>query len=147
MVEAVAVRRPLPVAEALGLLAGAIGIGALGAVLSYLLYRHPPSLLIIAGFAFVLLGSLALAIFAYDAAVAVGVLLLAAVRFQPAPTDVVFAVLMMVALVTGRFSLRRLTAGPVLLAGAFLAFNLVSMIDVVDRSCAPCSSSGSRSTC
>lgn len=132
MAEAVAVRRPLPVAEALRLLAGAIGIGALGAALSYLLYRHPPSLLIIAGFAFVLLGSLALAIFAYDAAVAVGVLLLAAVRFQPAPTDVVFGVLMMVALVTGRFSLRRLTAGPVLLAGAFLAFNLVSMIDVVD---------------
>ena len=79
-----------------------------------------------------MLGSLALAIFAFDTAVAVGVLLLAAVRFQPAPTDVVFAVLMMVAFATGRFSLRRLTAGPLLLAGAFLAFNLVSMIDVVD---------------
>ena len=133
MVEAVAVRRPrLPVAETLGLLAGAAGIGALAAALSYLLYRHPPSLLIIAGFAFVMLGSLALAIFAFDTAVAVGVLLLAAVRFQPAPTDVVFAVLMAVAFATGRFSLRRLTAGPLLLAGAFLAFNLVSMIDVVD---------------
>ena len=132
MVEAVAVRRPrLAVAETVGLLAG-VGIGAFAAALSFLLYRHPPSLLIIAGFAFVLLGSLALAIFAYDAAVAVGVLLLAAVRFQPAPTDVVFAVLMTVALVTGRFSLRRLTAGPVLFAGAFLAFNLVSMIDAVD---------------
>jgi O-antigen ligase len=133
MLETLAVRRPrLPVAETLGLLAGAAGIGALAAALSYLLYRHPPSLLIIAGFAFVLLGSLALAIFAYDTAVAVGVLLLAAVRFQPAPTDVVFAVLMVVAFATGRFSLRRLTAGPLLLAGAFLAFNLVSMIDVVD---------------
>jgi len=133
MVEAVASRRPrLPVAEALGLLAGAIALGAFAAALSYLLYRHPPSLLIIAGFAFVLLGSLALAILAYDAAVAVGVLLLAAVRFQPAPTDVVFAVLMMVAFATGRFSLRRLTPGAVLLAGAFLAFNFVSMIDVVD---------------
>jgi O-antigen ligase len=133
MVEAVAARRPrLPVAEALALLAGVIGLGVFAAALSYLLYRHPPSLLIIGGFAFVLLGSLALAIFAYDAAVAVGVLLLAAVRFQPAPTDVVFAVLMMVAFATGRFSLRRLTPGAVLLAGAFLAFNLVSMIDVVD---------------
>ena len=118
--------------ETLWLLAGAVGIGTFAAALAYLLYRHPPSLVIIAGFAFVLLGSLALAIFAYDAAVAVGVLLLAAVRFQPAPTDVVFAVLMVVALVTGRFSLRRLTAGPVLLAGGFLAFNLVSMIDVLD---------------
>jgi O-antigen ligase len=120
------------VPETLWLLAGAVGIGTFAAALAYLLYRHPPSLVIIAGFAFVLLGSLALAIFAYDAAVAVGVLLLAAVRFQPAPTDVVFAVLMVVALVTGRFSLRRLTAGPVLLAGGFLAFNLVSMIDVLD---------------
>ena len=133
MVEAVAVRRSrLPVAETMGLIAGAVGIGVFAAALSYLLYRHPPSLLIIAGFAFVLLGSLALAIFAYDAAVVVGVILLAAVRFQPAPTDVVFAVLMAVAFLTGRFSLRRLTAGPVLLAGAFLAFNLVSTIGVVD---------------
>jgi O-antigen ligase len=39
---------------------------------------------------------------------------------------------MVAAFATGRFSLRRLTAGPLLLAGAFLAFNLVSMVDVVD---------------
>jgi len=39
---------------------------------------------------------------------------------------------MVVALVTGRFTLRRVSAGPVLLVGAFLAFNLVSAIDVVD---------------
>jgi O-antigen ligase len=133
MIDAAAVRSPrFRVVDGLGLLAGAIALGAFGALLAYFLYRHPPSTLIIFGFAFVLLGSLALAIWAYDTAIAVGVVLLAAVRFQPAPTDIVFAVLMVVALVTGRFTLRRVTAGPVLLVGAFLAFNLVSTIDVVD---------------
>jgi O-antigen ligase len=133
MIDAAAVRSPrFRVVDGLGLLAGAIALGAFGALLAYFLYRHPPSALIIFGFAFVLLGSLALAIWAYDTAIAVGVILLAAVRFQPAPTDIVFAVLMVVALVTGRFTLRRVTAGPVLLVGAFLAFNLVSTIDVVD---------------
>jgi hypothetical protein len=132
MVEAAAVRSPRGIGESLGLAGAALGLGALAAVLSYFLYHHPPSLLIVFGFAVVLLGSLALAIFAWDTALAVGVLLLAAVRFQPAPTDIVFAVLMLVALVTGRFTLRRVGAGPVLLAGAFLAFNLVSTIDVVD---------------
>jgi O-Antigen ligase len=133
MVETAVVRSPRAVVtETLGLAAAAIGLGGFAVVLTFLLYRHPPSLLIVFGFAVVVLGSLALAIFAYDGAVAVGVLLLAAVRFQPAPTDIVFAVLMLVALLTGRFTLRRLAAGPVLLVGAFLAFNLVSTIDVVD---------------
>jgi O-antigen ligase len=133
MVETAVVRSPRAViTETLGLAAAAIGLGGFAVVLTFLLYRHPPSLLIVFGFAVAVLGSLALAIFAYDGAVAVGVLLLAAVRFQPAPTDIVFAVLMVVALLTGRFTLRRLAAGPVLLVGAFLAFNLVSTIDVVD---------------
>jgi O-antigen ligase len=133
MVEAAAVRKPrVAFTEPLVFAGAALGLGALAAVLSYFLYRHPPSLLIVLGFAVVVLGSLALAIFAWNTALAVGVLLLAAVRFQPAPTDIVFGVLMVVALVTGRFTLRRVSAGPVLLVGAFLAFNLVSTIDVVD---------------
>ena len=85
--EAVAPPSPrLPIAETLLRIAAALGLAAFGATLTYFLYRHPPSPLIIFGFAFVMLGSLALAIFAYDTAVAVGVVLLAAVRFQPAPT-------------------------------------------------------------
>jgi len=134
MVEVAAVRTPRVVArETLPRLAAVFGLAVFALTLTHFLSRHPPSLLIIFGFAVVLLGSLALAIFAYDAAVAVGVLLLAAVRFQPAPTDIVFAVLMVVAYVTGRFSLRRLTAGPLLLTGTFLAFNLVSMLAVRDE--------------
>jgi O-Antigen ligase len=133
MVEVAAVRTSrVVVRETLLRLAAVLGLAIFALTLTHFLSRHPPSLLIILGFAVVLLGSLALAIFAYDAAVAVGVLLLAAVRFQPAPTDIVFGVLMVVAYATGRFSLRRLTAGPLLLAGTFLAFNLVSMLAVVD---------------
>ena len=48
-----------------------------------------------------LLGTLALALSRYDAAVALGVLLLAVVRIEPAPSDLVFAVVIAVALVTG----------------------------------------------
>ena len=133
MIDVAAVRAPrLTLTETLVRIAAALGLGLFGATLTYFLYRHPPTMLIVFGFAFVLLGSLALAIFAYDTAVALGVVLLAAVRFQPAPTDIVFAVLMVVAAVTGRFTLRRLTAGPLFLVGAFLAFNLVSTIDVAD---------------
>jgi hypothetical protein len=133
MVEVAAVRTSrVVVRETLLRLAAVLGLAIFALTLTHFLSRHPPSLLIILGFAVVLLGSLALAIFAYDPAVAVGVLLLAAVRFQPAPTDIVFGVLMVVAYATGRFSLRRLTAGPLLLAGTFLAFNLVSMLAVVD---------------
>jgi hypothetical protein len=133
VIDVAAVRPPrVVVTETLARVAGALALGAFAATLTYVLYRHPPTTLIVFGFAFVLLGSLALALFAYDTAVAVGIVLLAAVRFEPAPTDVVFAVLMVVAAVTGRWRLGRVTAGPLFLVGAFLAFNLVSTIDVVD---------------
>jgi O-antigen ligase len=78
----------------------------------------------------VVLGSLLLAIVAYDVALAVGVVLLAAVRFEPAPTDVVFAILIAVGLVTSHFRLRRVIPGAVLLVGAFIAVNLISTVDV-----------------
>jgi hypothetical protein len=133
MIHASAARRPRAIVTGgLGLLTGAGGLSAFAAALSFILYRHPPSSIIVIGFAIVLLGSLSLAILGYDAAVAIGVILLAAVRFEPAPTDVVFAVLMVVGLATGRFSLRRITPGPVLLVGVFVALNLVSAIDVID---------------
>jgi O-antigen ligase len=125
-------RDPRALVSGLGLLAGAAALTAFAMALALLLYRHPPSSLIVIGFAVVLLGALLLALFAHNTALAVGVVLLAAVRFEPAPTDVVFAVLMVVALATGRFRLRRVTPGPILLVGAFLAFNLVSIIDVGD---------------
>jgi O-antigen ligase len=114
----------------IGLLAGAGALAAFAAALSMLLYRHPPSSLVVVVFAVVLLGALLLALVAYDAALAIGVILLAAVRFQPAPTDIVFAVLIVVGLATNRFQLRRVVPWAALLVGAFLAFNLLSAVDV-----------------
>jgi O-antigen ligase len=120
------------IASAARLLAGAGLLAALALALSLALSRHPPSSFVLVGFAVVLLGSLFLTLAKRNAAVALGVVLLAAVRFQPAPTDVVFAVIMAVGLATGRFRLSRVNPGPILLIGAFLAFNLVSAIDVAD---------------
>jgi O-antigen ligase len=120
------------IASAARLLAGAGLLAALALALSLALSRHPPSSFVLVGFAVVLLGSLFLALAKRNAAVALGVVLLAAVRFQPAPTDVVFAVIMAVGLATGRFRLSRVNPGPILLIGAFLAFSLVSAIDVAD---------------
>ena len=116
-----------------GWLGAAVAIAAFGAALTLLLYRNPPSALVVLGFAVVVLGSLWLAIVAYDTALAVAVVLLAAVRFEPAPTDVVFAVLITVGFITSRFRLRRVIPGAVLLVGVFLALNLVSAIAVADE--------------
>jgi hypothetical protein len=115
-----------------GWLGAAIATTAFGAALTLLLYRHPPSALLVLGFAVVVIGSLWLAIVAYDTALAIAVVLLAAVRFEPAPTDVVFAMLIVVGFVTSRFRLRRVIPGAVLLVGAYLAMNLVSAIAVAD---------------
>jgi O-antigen ligase len=133
--EAVAPRSQSPrglVATGAWLFAGAGLLAALALALSLVLSSHPPSSLVLLGFAVVLLGSLFLALAKRNAAIAIGVVLLAAVRFQPAPSDVVFAVLIVVALATGRFRLSRVNPGPILLIGVFLAFNLVSAIGVAD---------------
>jgi O-antigen ligase len=116
----------------LGVLGGCVALVAFAVALTLLLYRNPPTTLIIVGFAVVLLGSLWLAIYHYDIGLAVAVVLLAAVRFEPAPTDVVFAVLIVVGLLTARFRLGRVIPGAVLLVGAFVAFNLLSVVNAAN---------------
>jgi O-antigen ligase len=123
----------LPPARAAGRLLGSgAALAAFAAALSLFLYRHPPSALLIIGFAVVILGALWLTIVAYDVALAVAVVLLAAVRFEPAPADVVFAVLITVGAITSRFRLRRVIPGAVLLVGAYLALNLVAAVGAAD---------------
>jgi O-antigen ligase len=123
----------LPPARAAGRLLGSgAALAAFAAALSLFLYRHPPSALLIIGFAVVILGALWLTIVAYDVALAVAVVLLAAVRFEPAPADVVFAVLIIVGAITSRFRLRRVIPGAVLLVGAYLALNLVAAVGAAD---------------
>jgi O-antigen ligase len=79
-----------------------------------------------------LLGVLALAMIRYDAAVALGFLLFGVVRVEPAPADAVFAVVIAVAIVTGRMNLSTTPAGPALGIAAFLALNLLACLEAVD---------------
>ncbi len=79
-----------------------------------------------------LLGVLALAVARYDTAVALGFLLFAVVRVEPAPADAVFAVVIAVAVVTGRMNVTSTPAGPALGIAVFLALNLVACLEAVD---------------
>ena len=115
-----------------GLLVAAAGSAALALGISLLFARHPPPTVLVAGVGIGLLGTLALALARYDAAVAVGVFLLAVVFVEPAPTDVVLAVVIAVAFVTGRFVLDRVPKEAVALIGVFLVLNLLASVEVVD---------------
>jgi O-antigen ligase len=123
--------RPL-VAEGLFFLFGAAVLAALAAALSLALYRYPPPDSVVFAFGIGLVGALALALTRYQTAVGLGFLLLAVVRVEPAPADLVFAVVITVALITGRFDLRRAPWSVAALIGAFLALNLLSTVEVVN---------------
>jgi O-antigen ligase len=128
---AVSVRRRFD----LGWVAWAFGAAAL--VLLFLavgvvLGRSPLPVPIVLAFGVGLLGTLALALSRYDAAVALGVLLLAVVRIEPAPSDLVFAVVIALALVTGRLFLERVPLSVSVLVGGFLALNLLAATVATD---------------
>jgi O-antigen ligase len=73
-----------------------------------------------------------LALINLNAAAAVGFALLGVVFFEPAPADLVFLVVVAVAVVTGRFYSRRIPPAAVGIIGIFLALNLLSAVEVVD---------------
>src|SRR3984893_7329422 len=81
-----------------------------------------------------LVGFLALTISHYDTAIAIGLLLMGIVRFEPAPPDIAFAVVMSVAAMTGRFRLNRVPLILRWIVGLLLILNLLSMMDVVNTS-------------
>lgn len=81
-----------------------------------------------------LTGFLLLAIRHYDTAIAIGLLLMGVVRFEPAPPDVCFAVIMAVAATTGRFRLNRVPLLFRLIVALLLVVNLLSVMDVVSSS-------------
>ncbi len=72
---------------------------------------------------------LALALWRYEAAVALGLLLIGIVRFEPAPVDGVFAIVLAVALVTGRFDFRAAPLWITAVIGGFVAMNLLACIE------------------
>jgi len=77
----------------------------------------------------------ALTVFAiqrFDSAVLLGLLLMGFVRFQPAPTDAVFAVVMLVAALTGRFRLSRVPPVIRLIVALTLGLQVASFVDAVE---------------
>jgi hypothetical protein len=126
--------RPPPLGRMLGLLGSAAALGLFALATAVVLSRHPLPSAAVAAFGIGLLGTLALVLRSYDGAVALGVVLTAFVWFEPAPPDLVFGVVIAVALVTGRFTLGRVPLAIPMLLGAFLALNLIASVDVVDAS-------------
>jgi O-antigen ligase len=83
-----------------------------------------------------LTGFLLITIRHFETAVAIGLLLMGVVRFQPAPPDLCFAVIMSVAAMTGRFHLRRVPPVVRWIVGLLVVVNLLSMMDVLSTSIA-----------
>jgi hypothetical protein len=119
-------------ARGAGLVVEAAGLVGIAVAASIVLSQYPPTLTMVFVAGFGLLGTLALALGRYDAAVGLGILLLAAVRFEPAPADLVIAVVIAVALVTGRLRLGRVPLTIILLLGAFLALNMLASVELID---------------
>jgi O-antigen ligase len=128
---AVSVRRRFDLGW-VGWVFGAAALVLLFLAVGVVLGRSPLPVPIVVAFCVGLLGTLALALSRYDAAVALGVLLLAVVRIEPAPSDLVFAVVIAVALVTGRLFLERVPLSVSVLVAGFLALNLLAATVATD---------------
>ena len=118
--------------RSVGRLAGAAGLLLFAVATGVALSKHPLPMTLVLAFGVGLLGTLALVLARYDAAVALGVFLLAAVRIEPAPADLILCVVIAVALVTGRFYIRRVPLIVVVLLGIFLALNMLASVELID---------------
>jgi len=112
-------------------------LGALLAVaMTYVLYRFPPAPLVVLAGTLGLSAIVALAIAHYEAAAALGFLLLGVVRVEPAPPDAILAVVMAVGVVTGRVHLNRVPLIALGLLAVFIALNLISTVEAIDPAAA-----------
>jgi O-antigen ligase len=123
-----------PLVRRAALVMAGMALSALAGALAFILAREPLPTAALAGFGVGVLGSLAIATVRYDLLVATGVGLLAVVRVEPAPADLVFGVAIAVALVTGQLGRIRLSGSIVSLATLFVALNLLSAVEVDDSS-------------
>jgi O-antigen ligase len=125
--------RPRPsgarLAPSFGVVAGALPVAFAAVLLSQTVAPSLPSA-VAGGLALVALVLVAVA--RYEAVVAAGVLLLGAVWTEPAPSDAVFALAIVVALATGRFRLSAVPRTVRHLLGLFAALNVLSGINAVD---------------
>lgn len=92
----------------------------------------PPSLAFCVALGTGLVGFTCLAIVRYDLAVGIGMSLMGVVFVEPAPSDAIFAVVIVVALATGQFQLTRVPLIIFSVIGAFLALNVVSAANAID---------------
>jgi O-antigen ligase len=104
----------------------------LAAGLAFALAAYPPTLGLAVAAGVSLVAVLLLALVSQEAAALLGFGLLGIVLFEPAPADLVFFVVIAVALVTGRFRLRGVPPVVIGIIGVFLALNLLSAVEVVD---------------
>jgi O-antigen ligase len=100
------------------------------------LYRFPQSWSTVLAGGLGLTAVLALAIARYDAAVFLGFVLFGVVQFEPAPPDAVLAVVIAVALVTGRVELERVPLSIGAALGALIVLNLLSAMEAIDTAAA-----------
>jgi hypothetical protein len=116
--------RLLPIASILLLIAVALALAA---------YKYPPpSIGITFAGGLALSSLLALALTRYDVAVALGLILIGIQAVEPAPADVIFAVVISVAAVAGRFDINRV---PLTILGSLsvlVALNIMSTIEAID---------------
>jgi O-antigen ligase len=124
--------RTLTLERAGPIFVSAVALLLVSALAALVLASYPPPLAIalVGGLGMSLV--LALAIGRYDAAVALGLLLLGVVQVEPAPPDAVFAIVIAVAIVTGRFRLDGAPLSIVAIVVAFLALNVLSIANAVD---------------
>jgi O-antigen ligase len=114
----------------------AAGLIALALAVTFVLQQtQPPFALALAAGA-ALLATLALALARYDLAAGLGFLLLVVVRIEPAPPDLVFIVVIAVALLTGQFRLRRSSLAVGVVLAVFLALNVISTAEAIDAGAA-----------
>lgn len=115
---------------------GLVLLVLLGAAIGYELGTNPIAPQFVAAGCIGLIAILALAIFRYDAAVALGILMLPVVRAEPAPVDAVLAVVIAVAAVTNRLELRRVPLSMLSLCALFVALNLLSSMEALESNVA-----------
>jgi hypothetical protein len=112
-------------------LAGALaGLLVLGLAIAQI--PDAPSTRMVLAVGVAMVAVLALALARFDAAVALGLCLLPVVRFEPAPSDALFGLLLPLAFVTGRFRLRRAPLVASSMVGLLIALNVLSLSDAVD---------------
>jgi hypothetical protein len=100
--------------------------------LATVLDHNPPSVAVAIGGGSLLVLGVALVVTRYALTVTIGMLLLAVVVVEPAPSDGLFGLVMAVAIVTGRFGFKRVPRTALGLVAAFVVLNVLSAMDVLD---------------